>query len=37
MRITEFSPIGLIIDFDRFFDLVDAPHHAVSDRGAKND
>jgi hypothetical protein len=36
MRTTEFSPVRLVIDSDRF-DLVDAPHHAVSDRGAKND
>jgi hypothetical protein len=37
MRTTAFSPLRLIIDFDRFFDLVDTPHHAISDRGAKND
>ena len=38
MRTNEVSPLWLsAIDFDRFFDAVDAPHHAVSDRGVQND
>jgi hypothetical protein len=37
MRTYEYSPLWLTIDFDGLSDMVDAPHHAVSDRGVQND